>query len=72
MCVDKTWNLKYNRTEMTAATNEYYIGWFFFYYNEKYYKTSDLTWNKIKFYRFNTVQNKILRPLPSTRRMQGQ
>ena len=30
MCVDKTWNLKYNRTEMTAATNEYYIGWFFF------------------------------------------
>ena len=72
MCVDKTWNLKYDRTEMTAGTNEYYIGWFFFYYNETHYKTSDLTWNKIKFCRFNTVQNKILRSSTSTRRMQGQ
>ena len=27
MCVRKAWNLKYDTTEMTAATNEGYIGW---------------------------------------------
>ena len=26
MCVHKTWNLKYDTTEMTAATNDYCIG----------------------------------------------
>ena len=27
MCVHKAWNLKYDTTKMTAATNEYSIGW---------------------------------------------
>ena len=27
MFVHKAWNLKYKTTEMTAATNEDYIGW---------------------------------------------
>ena len=27
MCVHKAWNLKYDTTEMTAATNEGCIGW---------------------------------------------
>ena len=27
MCVHTAWNLKYDTTEMTAATNEDYIGW---------------------------------------------
>ena len=27
MCVHKAWNLKYDTTEMTAATNEDCIGW---------------------------------------------
>ena len=27
MCVHKAWNLKYDITEMTAATNEDCIGW---------------------------------------------
>ena len=27
MCVHKAWNLKYDAAEMTAATNEDFIGW---------------------------------------------
>ena len=27
MCVHKAWNLKYDTTEMTTATNEDCIGW---------------------------------------------
>ena len=27
MCVHKAWNLKYDTTEMTAATNKDCIGW---------------------------------------------
>ena len=27
MCVHKAWNLKYDTTELTAATNEDSIGW---------------------------------------------
>ena len=29
MCVHKAWNLKYDSTEMTTATNEGCIGWTF-------------------------------------------
>ena len=44
----------------------------FFCYNETHLRYKPPKHKKKKIYSFNTVQSKIKKPLPSTRRMQGQ